>query len=86
MRQKAQDLRDRQGALVNQTWLAQMAVHLLEKAQEGEEPDHQACTKYLDLLARILLPKVAGNQSPEISQASKEALERALLDDANLDR
>jgi hypothetical protein len=54
---KVQDLRDASGDVVDARWLARQAVQLLEKAQLAEQPEHTACVKYLELLAKVLLPK-----------------------------
>ena len=47
----------REGKPVDESWLAQQAVLLLERAQQADDVDHAACVRYLDLLAKVLLPK-----------------------------
>lgn len=39
---------------LNPLWLQKKLITLLEDAASREEPDHQACAKYLDLAFKLL--------------------------------
>ena len=73
-------LQDAGGKPVDQGWLAQMAVDLLERARTAEEPDYAACAKLLDLLSQKLLPKqvtAEGDMGREAAiKAAREAAAR----------
>lgn len=74
-------LQDPSGAQVDAQWLAQQAINLLAKAQEQTEVDHAACVKYLDLLARVLLPKTGGEVGREEASRAIEAARAAAAAD-----
>ena len=59
-------IRSRDGLLVDENWLCRCAVGLLERAMQEDPLDHAACKGYLDLVARILLPRVSTRREEQV--------------------
>ena len=70
-------IKSRDGVAITDEWLCSKAVELLEKAMEADPVDHAACKGYLDLVARILLPKVGVERDPEGDKRRRKLVERA---------
>lgn len=59
----------------NIEWLAKKIGDLFETASKEQEPDHSACAKYAELLAKLLFPKIGKVDSGEgLEQARKAAM------------
>lgn len=68
---------DRQDPELSIEWLRGKLVGLLNSAAEGQDPDHQACAKYADILYKML-PKGSSEQRG-IPQGELERARQAVL-------
>lgn len=70
-------MQDKNKKPIDDEWIGQKAVELLEKALEADEPDLAACTKLMEVISKILLPKTGARDSkvdPMIDKLRKKAM------------
>lgn len=68
---------DKKKQQIDDEWVGQKAVELLEKALEATEPDLAACTKLMEVISKVLLPKTGAKESksdPMIDKLRKKAM------------
>lgn len=76
-------IKDDKGADITVDRLVGVTWELLENARASAEVDHAACGKYIELIAKVLLPKTDGGSGGGVRAQSLKGLLDALSAEKN---